>query len=86
MQFAIVDILPFYRYTAMETMWELLPYVISTLDDIRSDEEFRSDFNDCLRISNSISFLFIYTLALTTQVLGCTKELYVSLQGRLINQ
>ena len=44
------------RYKALESMWELLPYVVETLDEMRTDENFRSDRDDALRHINSITF------------------------------
>ena len=72
------------RYKALESMWELLPYVVETLDEMRTDENFRSDRDDALRHVNSITFTFVYTLSVSDQVLSCTKDLCTKLQGMAV--
>lgn len=71
------------RYDALESTVTLLPYIVQCLDDMKGDQDFRSDWPQCSTISNNINFKFIYTLYISTQVMAATKSLCTKLQGML---
>lgn len=75
----------FHRYKALDAGVDLLPFIIDTLESMKGSTEFRTDWDKCASLLNSLtSFQFIYVLYVTREVMSATKELSKKLQGSLL--
>ena len=82
---AIIHSILCYRYDALDTTIMLLPSLVETLELISEDQNYRTDWDMAGSLLRSITaFSFIYTLYISCQVMSCTKELCVKLQGILL--
>lgn len=70
------------RYSALESTVQLLPYIGQCLESMKADEEYKSDWDRCRALLRAVTeFEFIFTLFTACQIMCCTKDLCILLQG-----